>query len=93
MSSNEPHFAPASGSHPVLAHCATTTEARLVEDLLRDAGLSCIRIDREAASLRAGQPVREVAVILVSREDYSRAKMVLTSSGLAPGSGEKPEPA
>lgn len=93
MSPHGSRFPPVSGSHPILAHCASVLEARQVEDLLRDAGLSCIRIDREAASLRVGHPVSEVAVILVSREDYARARALLSSSGLTAGGGGSPEPA
>lgn len=80
-------------SHPILAHCASEIEARQIEDLMRDSGLSCIRIDRESASLRAGRPVAEAAIILVSREDYARARRVLASAGIRAVSDEASEPA
>ncbi|MDZ7638730.1 MAG: hypothetical protein U5J83_10875 [Bryobacterales bacterium] len=54
---------------------------------MRKAGLSCIRIDREAASLRSSRPVAEAAIILVSREDYAQAREVLAESGFHSASG------
>ncbi|MCZ2155061.1 MAG: DUF2007 domain-containing protein [Bryobacterales bacterium] len=80
-------------SHPILAHCASEVEARQIEDLMRDSGLSCIRIDRESASLRTGHPVAEAAIILVSREDYAKARQLLARSGLPAAAREQPESA
>lgn len=87
------HFPSVPSSHPILAHCVSEAEARKIEDLMRDAGLSCIRIDREAASLRAGRPVAEAAIILVSREDYTKARQLLESSGIVSAIGDAAEPA
>lgn len=80
-------------SHPILAHCASELEARQIEDLMRDSGLSCIRIDREAASLRAGRRITEAAIILVSREDYTKARQLLATSGFPAATGEAAESA
>lgn len=91
MAPGEPHFPSVPSSHPILARCASETDARRIEELMRDAGLSCIRIDREAASLRAGRPVKEAAIILVTREDYAKARKLLASSGMTAGMGEATE--
>lgn len=56
------------------------------------AGIACIRMDREAASLREGRVSRAATLILVSRADYERAMQVLAAENQVPGRVTPPEP-
>jgi hypothetical protein len=80
-------------SHPVLARCESLLEANELEAALRSAGIACIRLDREAASIQEGRNVPEAALLLVSREEYARAKQVLLEGGFRAGMSRSAEPA
>lgn len=56
-------------------------------------GIACIRMDREAASLRDGRVSRAATLILVSRADYARAIELLAPQSRLPGQTAPPEPA